>query len=43
MKSKIIKIGAAFTLMATSAVAFAASNSCCSGIECCINLLACCF
>jgi hypothetical protein len=43
MKSKIIKVGAAVALLATSAVAFAASNDCCSSIECCIKMLACCF
>ncbi len=42
MKSKIIKITAAAALMGTSAVAIAA-NSCCGSIECCINMLACCF
>ena len=43
MKSKIVKITAAFTLMATSAVAFAANSDCCVSIECCIQMLACCF
>jgi hypothetical protein len=43
MKSKIIKITAVVALMATSALAYAANSDCCSSIECCINMLACCF
>jgi hypothetical protein len=43
MKSKIVKITAIVALMATSAVAFAATNDCCGGIECCIKMLSCCF
>ncbi len=43
MKSKIIKVTAAVALLGASAFAFAANNDCCSSIECCIKMLACCF
>lgn len=43
MKSTFLKIGAAIALMATSAVAFAASSDCCVSLDCCIQMLSCCF
>ncbi|MFL6656437.1 MAG: hypothetical protein ACJ8GW_00045 [Massilia sp.] len=43
MKSTSIKIAAALALLTTSAVAFAASNGCCGSLECCLNMLSCCF
>lgn len=43
MKRNLIKIGAGFGLLAVSAVAFAANADCCTSIECCIQMLACCF
>jgi hypothetical protein len=42
MKSKIVKLAAVVTLMATSAIALAANSDCCAGIECCLNMLGCC-
>jgi hypothetical protein len=43
MKSKIVKITTAVALLATSAVAFAATSDCCVSVECCIKMLSCCF
>jgi hypothetical protein len=41
MKSNLIKIAAAVTLLGASAAAFAA-QSCCGDIACCIQHLICC-
>jgi hypothetical protein len=44
MKSTIIKISATLALVTSSAVAYAATaNDCCASIECCLQMLACCF
>lgn len=43
MKSTFIKISAALALLSTSAIAFAATSDCCLSIDCCIQMLACCF
>ncbi len=43
MKSTLIKISAAVGLLATSAAAYAATSDCCVSIECCIQMLSCCF
>jgi hypothetical protein len=43
MKKKLIKIGAAIGLVLGSTAAFAAANGCCGSIECCLQMLACCF
>ena len=42
MKSRIIKVAAAIGLLATSALAYAASSDCCVSIACCLEKLACC-
>ena len=43
MKSIFLKIGAGVSLLAVATAALAANADCCSSIECCINMLACCF
>ena len=43
MKIKVIKIAAVAAMLATSAVAYASVPDCCSGLECCLRMLACCF
>jgi hypothetical protein len=43
MKSIFLKIGAGVGLLAVATAALAANADCCSSIECCINMLACCF
>ena len=43
MKLNIVKIAAVFGLLATSAVAYAATSDCCGSVECCMRMLACCF
>jgi hypothetical protein len=42
MKLKLIKIAAALSLLGASAAALAA-NTCCGDLECCLQMLACCF
>lgn len=42
MKSKLIKLTMAATLLGTSALAWAA-NDCCLDLDCCLQMLACCF
>ncbi len=42
MKSKLIKIVAGVSLLAVSAVAFAANTGCCDSLACCLQMLACC-
>lgn len=43
MKSKLIaKLGIAAGLLGACAVALAGSD-CCTGLECCLQMLACCF
>lgn len=42
MKSKFLKVTVAFGLLSASA-AVLASNSCCGSLECCLQMLACCF
>ncbi len=42
MKSTIIKCSAGLALLATSALAYAASNDCCASIACCLKMLSCC-
>lgn len=42
MKSKIVKLTAVVSLLGASAAAWAA-GSCCGDLECCLQMLACCF
>lgn len=43
MKSKLIKIATAIGLLSSSALAFAASHSCCDDLlGCCLQMLSCC-
>lgn len=42
MKSKILKATAVASLLGASAAAWA-STSCCGSLECCLQMLACCF
>lgn len=42
MKSKFFKLSAVVSLLVVSAVAFAA-NGCCGDLQCCLEMLACCF
>lgn len=44
MKSIIIKASAVTAILLASAGAYAATTmDCCSSLECCLNMLACCF
>ena len=44
MKSIIIKASAATAIVLASAGAYAATTmDCCGSLECCLNMLACCF
>lgn len=40
MKSKLVKTAIAAALAVTSFAAFAASSDCCTGIDCCLRMLA---
>jgi hypothetical protein len=40
MKSKLVKVVAAAALLAASGATYA---SCCDGLDCCLQMLACCF
>ena len=42
-KSVIVKLGVAAALLGTSALALAAGSDCCLDLECCLQMLACCF
>jgi hypothetical protein len=42
MKTKFVKVIAGVSLLAASAVAYAANNACCDSIACCLQMLGCC-
>jgi hypothetical protein len=43
MKRTLLKFSAALALLGASAAAVAANAGCCGSVECCLNMLACCF
>ncbi|MBS0450636.1 MAG: hypothetical protein JSS14_04935 [Proteobacteria bacterium] len=44
MKSKwIVKLSVAASLLGASALALAAGSDCCMDLDCCLQMLACCF
>lgn len=43
MKTTYLKLAGAAALLLASAGAFASNMDCCSSLECCLNMLRCCF